>query len=420
MMLVFALLCAIAVGALSLTKHIDVWISIYVMWSVALVFFPLPKKTNLSTILLLSLLLRLIFIGTEPILSDDLYRYLWEGKLWMQGGNPYIQPPNSFDVIDPYLSKINHPHIPSVYPPIAMWCFALFSKISYTVVFFKAMFALFDLGIIWLLYQLLPQKKRMYTWIYALHPLPILESASSGHLDVMGVFFLLLAIWMIGLERKNWGGFALVLGGGIKILPFVFLPWCGYLGCLGFFMGLLVLGFAGIPMWEISAFQGLQIYLEHWSFNGSLYPIVHHFLPSISRRVLVSIWIAIIGFLWVQHKRKERFEISTIALYILGTWVLFSPTVHPWYGMWVFPFAILCGSRSWTLLCSLLPLSYHALLTVDPVTQNWNPSIWPQIIEYSLPCLLFLFPTISKRCYNPFPSFNPIKTSKMYSSQSQT
>jgi len=416
MMFAFATLCAILFEIFIHTNHVEYLIAIYVIWSVGILFLSPPSQTKIYFIFIVASLFRIGFVWTEPILSDDLYRYLWEGKLLMEGGNPYIQSPDSFETTDPYLPKVNHPHIPSVYPPIAMWCFAILSKISYTTLFFKCVFALFDLGIIWVLYQLLPLKLRSYIWIYVLHPLPIIESAHSGHLDVMGIFCMMVALWTYKIQKWNWGGFFLILGGGIKILPFSLLPWFQNRGLLG---GILLLGIAVFPIWEMGVLNGLQTYLTHWSFNGSLYPILHLVVPSFSRIILLLIWTSAIGYFFYQNQGDEKqHTIFRIALYIVGIWFLCTPTAHPWYGLWIFPLAILCGSRFWTLLCALLPLSYHALLTIDPLTKNWNPSIWPQIIEYTIPCLLLLFPKTSLLYFNPFPFF-PLTISKTYSSQSQ-
>ena len=173
-------------------------------------------------------------------------------------------------------------------------------------------------------------------------------------------------------------------------------------------LGLILIALLGIPMWQSAAFEGLQTYLEHWSFNGSFYPIIHHVFPFYSRFILLLIWTCTIGIVLLSNRNTKTPNIEGMTLSIFGMWFLCSPTAHPWYALWIFPFAILCQSRIWTLLCSLLPLSYHALLTIDPITNHWNPSIWPQIIEYTLPFLILLFPKTSKRFYNPWKSLDEI------------
>ena len=407
-MIIFTLLCAFFSFLCIVMSDISSLFVCYAIWSVGLFFFEPPKHTKISIAVTLAVLIRLLFVGTDPILSDDIYRYLWEGKLWMAGGNPYIQPPNTFAMDDlflqdPFLQKVNHPHIPSVYPPVAMWLFGIFSLISYSTWFYKIMFVCFDIGVLYLLSKILSNRQKLpYIWLYALHPLPILENASSGHLDIMGVFFVILAMWFYKAQQKQWGGFFVMIGGGIKLLPFSLTPLFGWKGGIGGVLGLVLIAILGMPMWQSAAFEGLQTYLEHWSFNGFLYPMFHHFFPTHSRIILLILWICTIctSLFWFKNKEKQDVEIAI--LWIFGIWFLCSPTAHPWYALWIFPFAILCQSRYWTLLCSLLPLSYHALLTIDPQTHHWNPSIWPQIIEYTLPFLILLFPTISKRFYNPW------------------
>ena len=354
---------------------------------------------------------RIVFVWTDPILVMiyiDIFGRIAHGR-----GNPHTIT-DSFDTTDPYLRSQSSSHS-SVYPPLRCGALRFFQNI-YNL-FFSASLPCLIL-IIWVLYQLLPLKLRSYIWIYVLHPLPIIESAHSGHLDVMGIFCMMVALWTYKIQKWNWGGFFLILGGGIKILPFSLLPWFLNRGIIG---GILILGIVIFPIWEMGALNGLQTYLTHWSFNGSLYPILHLVVPSFSRIILLLIWTIAIGYFFYQYQKQgdeKQHTIFRIALYIVGIWFLCTPTAHPWYGLWIFPLAILCGSRFWTLLCALLPLSYHALLTIDPLTKNWNPSIWPQIIEYTIPCLLLLFPKTSLLYFNPFPFF-PLTISKTSSSQSQ-
>ena len=79
------------------------------------------------------------------------------------------------------------------------------------------------------------------------------------------------------------------------------------------------------------------------------------------------------------------------AFWVVAAFVLFSPTVHPWYLLWVFPLSIICMQRSWRWLYTAYPLFYVALLTLEPDTGVWEPPIWPQVFTYLpfLGCLLW-------------------------------
>jgi len=98
-----------------------------------LVYFSLKeknyKKYNLFVIILVSAVIRLLFIATDPILSDDVYRYLWDGKVFANGINPYAFAPSAQDLANlkdtTIFPLINFPDIPTVYPPVAQFIFFL-------------------------------------------------------------------------------------------------------------------------------------------------------------------------------------------------------------------------------------------------------------------------------------------------------
>ena len=119
---------------------------------------------------------------------------------------------------------INHPHLSSIYPPLSMWGFALLSSISYSVWPFKMAMALADACIVWVIADILCYRKQSMNgaWLYALHPLPIVETASSGHLEPWGILLLMLAIraHIRGASGFIWLG----LGGFVKLLPLLLFP----------------------------------------------------------------------------------------------------------------------------------------------------------------------------------------------------
>ncbi len=78
-----------------------------------------------------AILLRAFFCFGDPFLSDDVFRYIWEGVLSAEGGNPYADAPDAFSPVnDSIHSRINHSEITSIYPPLAMWLFGLLSQIE--------------------------------------------------------------------------------------------------------------------------------------------------------------------------------------------------------------------------------------------------------------------------------------------------
>ena len=139
-----AFLCAVLLvwGGLSLRLSIGV----YVLWGLLVWVLPKPNW-GLSGLMGTAFVLRGILWWTEPLFSDDIFRYVWEGQLTATGGNPYLTPPSDFQPVDSAVhAQINHSDIPSIYPPVAMAFFALVSSLSTTIGAMKGFFLIVDMG----------------------------------------------------------------------------------------------------------------------------------------------------------------------------------------------------------------------------------------------------------------------------------
>jgi hypothetical protein len=123
--------------------------------------------------------------------------------------------------------------------------------------------------------------------------------------------------------------------------------------------------------------EGLDTYARHWSFNGSIHPLVQGLLGEYARPVLLVVAAAVVG-----HAIWRRTDPAEVALIAGGTFVLLSPTVHPWYVAWAWVPALICGVRAWTLLAALMPLAYIVLTTLDPITGQWQEHWWPAVVIY--------------------------------------
>ena len=125
-------------------------------------------------------------------------------------------------------------------------------------------------------------------------------------------------------------------------------------------------------------------YAQHWSFNGVLFPAFEWLFGARAR------WVAFgVGALIVLRSIRVNEDLARIALWAGGAFVLLSPTVHPWYVLWAWVPSLLCGVRSWTLLATLVPLSYAVLLSYDPGTSSWEEPWWPPVFS-TLPFLVAL------------------------------
>lgn len=376
--------------------HYGVTALLLVFWGLICVLRPVRHR---SVLLLMgvALLLRSVMLTHEPLLSDDIFRALWEGKLVASGGNPYLWAPAAFEVMDGVRERVNHANVPSVYPPMAQWLWALCASLYYHPLSVQLVTALIELTGVWALADLCREKRTDLSaaWMLALHPLAVVEGAGSGHIDSVAVSLLIWAFWCEHRGRQNthW----LILAGGCKLLPWALL----FNGRWGKWSiaAIVVLLLGSLPLMAPGIGTGLMIYAEHWSFQGAVFPLLVHIYSPVTARLIC-------GMLWgtlLLYSIARRFTLLRASLWLGGAFLVLSPTVHPWYALWVFAPALVAGWWSWAIFASLLPLSYTALSGLDSQTGEWSPSIWPAVISYTALCACLLLEYVW-RLQRPGPS----------------
>jgi len=170
--------------------------------------FPFPAWTAVAA----AALLRAITVAGEPALSDDVHRYVWDGRVTLEGIDPYAHAPDDpalAHLRDDGWSRINNPSLETPYPPMAQGIFALVAAISPTPEAFKATAAIFDLLVVFLLLKLGARTDpRRGTWAalaYGLNPLACVESGMSGHLESAALAMALLALLLAGARFRRKG-----------------------------------------------------------------------------------------------------------------------------------------------------------------------------------------------------------------------
>ena len=263
-------------------------------------------------ILCTALMIRLFFLVSPPTLSDDMYRYYVDGRQTLSGHNPYIIPPSLIKTDDKtvqaVLPKVNHPDLSTIYPPSAQIVFAL-AAVTGNITGFKAVLVLMDLLVCLLIILLLEKtgSNRDRAVFYAWHPLPVLETASSGHIDTAALMFLFLAL--LFLERrtvraKTLSGVMLALSGLVKLFPFVFLPaffrlWKGknrHAAVLSFSMTVVLLCLVFFPGIK-HGISTLGLYMSDWEFSGFLFRSLRSagLPPTLVRVILAVIFVLFVA-----------------------------------------------------------------------------------------------------------------------------
>src|SRR5438105_9675302 len=148
------------------------------------------KHSTLLIVIVFAVLSRLSLLFAPPYLSDDIYRYIWDGRVQAAGINPYRYVPAVSALaqlrdgeIYPRINRKDYAR--TIYPPLAEAVFFLTTRISESVTWMKATTVLFEALAVWALAQLLASfaLPRQRILLYAWHPLTVWEFAGSGHAD---------------------------------------------------------------------------------------------------------------------------------------------------------------------------------------------------------------------------------------------
>jgi len=340
------------------------------LWG-GLVVLGARRAPSLPVVLLAAAVLRALFVGTPPWLSDDLYRYLWEGLAWRHGYAPLYDPPSSIEGLAPDLrAQVTHGHLPSVYPPLAMSWFALLSTLGGTVAVAQGATALMDLLTVTALHRWRPSM----AWLYALHPVAVLESAAGAHIDIVAIALAAAAVAIVPAGPARVLG--LWAGGLTKLFPFVAVPTALRALPLPQAVPTVVAALAATallaaPHVRLDIPPGLVAYGTHWSFNGFAWTWVHPVLGTATRPVLVGLG-ALVGVVTLLRRTDPVVVWRDVA----AAFVLLSPTLHPWYVLWVVVPDLLLGQRRWAAASVALAGSYLVLGTFDPADGTWAEAPW--------------------------------------------
>lgn len=376
-------------------------------------------------ILALGLLLRLLILPMPP--SDDMYRFLWEGKILGYGFNPFLMAPDDpalAPLRDGYWPLINHPNLPTLYPPVAQALFWLLAKLGGSPWVLKLGFLAFDVGAFLVLRgivrgrirpkdpgarapianlpegALTPAAGTRVLALYFLNPLLIFEIAGRGHFDSMPVFFNVLFLAALsGREgtrkeaRNNWAPVALGLGAMAKISSLALAPLLlfslGWKRAMAW--GAALAALVGGSLWAVGAFTVLGKFASKYRFNAAIPSLLDSALPFVSADARRNLSMALFGLAclaclrWFRRDPPER-----QAIWFMGMLLLFSPTMHPWYLLWLLPFMALCQSRPWILLTGTVLITYEVYGRAH-VTGHWHENPWLRLPEYLPPLALWLY-----------------------------
>jgi len=351
--------------------------------AVVTVFWKRPSSSlYLALIVGFAVVFRLIVLFSPLVLSGDLYRYVWDGRVQRAGINPYRYPPEAEALAalrdTTIYPQIIRPGLTTIYPPAAQMLFALVTTIvPDSLRGMKAFMMLGDLVTIGVLIRLLktngcdPERVVLYAW----SPLVVFEFAGSGHVDALMLPFLLLALQARLAARPGSAGVLLGLATLIKLYPAVLFPALYSRRERRFPLGFgatLVLGYlpyvAGVGTRVLGY---LPRYFGPWEdFNGSLrYFLLLALSPLTASARSIALGLCAFLLLLVALfviRRDTTDQYIQRASYMMSAYLLLVPTTfHPWYVIWLLPCLCFYPSWGWLYLSGALSLSYLAYLRRD-------------------------------------------------------
>ncbi len=340
---------------------------------------------DMKLVLGLAIGLRLLLLIAHPMLSSDLYRYVWDGRVQMAGINPYLFVPADEALhflrdaaIYPNMNRPNYAH--TIYPPAAQMFFAAVAAIAPTLTGLRVAVSLLDVGAIWALLKLLDstRQSRMLVLIYAWNPLVLWEFSNNAHIDALAVLLLLLAVLLATAHRPMWAGLALGMAVVTKFLPAIVAPALWRLGkwraAIAAALSVVTL-YAIYASWDHAGWQVLgflgQYRQEEALDSGSGYWLLAVLgsiatLPGWAATLYMALaatgLAALSGVIAFRIAPDDALAVCRASVTLILALLLVLSPHYAWYYAWLAAFAAITPSRAAVFLSAAALLLYQQTL----------------------------------------------------------
>jgi alpha-1,6-mannosyltransferase len=351
------------------------------------------RGSDIRLWILAGISLRISLLYSIPALSDDYFRFIWDGMITGNGMNPYAFTPDQMmnhvaeqplPSIAGYLAfNMNSNEYFSIYPVI---CQAVFTvswfiageNVFWNIVVMRLFILAAESGTLLLMAAIISEygmESRNMIW-YALNPVVILELTGNLHLEAIMIFFFLLS-WRLMLSNRFWmSSLMFAIAVHVKLLPLILLPYIffrmgvkrGFIWCSTIIIisGLLFLPFLSADVTG-NLSESLGLYFRTFEFNAGLYYLIRGIGYSLAGYNIIGFAgpaLALAGtilILMASYRIAVRGN-SSFAVAVLVAFTIYffcSTTVHPWYIMTIVAFSVFSGHIFPVVWSVFLPLSYH-------------------------------------------------------------
>jgi len=396
------------------------------------------KALNFKFLVGVAILFRFIFLLAIPNLSQDFYRFIWDGRMLLEGLNPYLYTPESFISSLEYpiyqaqelydgMGKLNASHFTN-YPPIKQLCFSIAALISGnsilgSAIVFRLIIIAADLGTLYFGKKLLDQLKlptKSIFW-YILNPFVIIELTGNLHFEGVMVFFLIWSLYL--LHTNRWQSAALLFACSIstKLIPLMFLPlfWQWFIkngSILKQGIGKLITFYTIVGVATLLMFlpfydsefinnysQTVALWFNNFEFNASIYYLARAIGYSITGyneiaiigKVLPVIVIFYILYLTFKKHQNSARLLPSLMLLTISVYLFFSTTVHPWYIITPLALSIFTKYKFPLVWSYVIILSYLSYIAINVMDKSEN--LWIIGLEYSIVFAVFIWEVVLKK-----------------------
>ncbi len=395
------------------------------------------------------LLFRIVFILAIPNLSQDFYRFIWDGRMLLEGLNPYLSLPKVWiaqgnvpiaQAQELYngMGELNGSHYTN-YPPVSQFCYfiaALFASKSIwgSAIVFRVLIILADVGTFFfgrkLLQSLHLPEKRIFWFI--LNPFIIIELTGNLHFEAVMIFFIIWSLYLLHKGYWYWAALILALSVSVKLIPLLFLPLFfqkfvlgeqkgfnklslirGFPKLIGFYsivITIVFLTFAPFLSGEFLAnfSKTISLWFQNFEFNASIYFIIRWIgYQTVGWNIIETAGkilplVAIIILLAITFIRTNRNTPQLITAMLLGicSYYFLSTTVHPWYIAVPLSLCVFTNYRFPIVWSFAIIFSYTAYIHPD-----FKENLWMVGLEY-----LLVFSILIWEIYQRFQSHKLVPT----------
>jgi len=395
----------------------------------------LLNPNNNTLLVIVAFGLRVILLFSIPNLSQDFYRFIWDGRILLEGLNPYLSLPENWiangnapiaQAQELYhgMGQLNGSHYTN-YPPVSQLCYfiaAIFASKSIlgSAIILRLLIILADFGTFFfgkrLLKALHLPENRIF-W-YILNPFILIELTGNLHFEGVMIFFLIWSLYLLQRRYWYWAAIALAFSVSVKLIPLLFLPLFfqkfilhkpkketkshivhRLLKLAGFYsiiIGTVVILFSPFLSGEFIAnfSKTIRLWFQNFEFNASIYYIIRwigyqtigwNIIETVGK-ILPMVVILILLILTFFRKNKSFIQLITVMVIGICSYYFLSTTIHPWYIAVPLSLCIFTNYRFPIWWSFVIIVSYTAYIHPD-----FKENLWFVAIEYSIVFGIFIF-----------------------------